>query len=863
MQITRWPCWGVVALFILLGAVTARPQDTEVVGLDTLQVVGSRLAGRSAQDSPVPVDIIQAEDLQTYGIRDMDALLSATVPSYNVAQHPISQDATFIRPANLRGMPSDATLVLINGKRRHRSAVVALAADGINHGSQGADLSVIPTIALERVEVLRDGAAAQYGSDAIAGILNFKLKEATEGLSLHTSWGQHYHGDGDKVQVAANLGLPLTDKGFANFSFEFLNADETSRSVQRRDARGLIEAGNTHVRRPAAQIWGAPELQYDYKFFGNLGLDLEALKARLYAFGNYAERRVENGFFFRNPNTRGGIFRGDPLADGTPTVRVADLSGAGLGCPAVPANPAADYTGVHLPEHCFLFNQRFPGGFTPRFGGYLRDWSIAFGLRGELESASGLLNGWSYDASASFGSNSIDFFIHNTVNPQLAARRTAIPTKYRPGANAQFDRTFNLDIARPLDIGLFHSPLNVAFGFEYRLEEFEQKTGEAQSWFIDENLRRQGFTIGSNGFAGYPPQSAGVFERNNYALYMDLEAAVLPSLRLGLAGRYENFDSAIGESLNGKASFRWTPSILSLSEEGWGEVALRGSVGSGFRAPTPGQANIRKINSQFTTAGLVDQGIFPSQHPVATFFGGQPLESEKSVNYSVGSVFTAGDFSLTIDYYRVKIQDRIGLTQDFRVAAAQRAAFNRLAPDASTLTSVRYFTNAFDTTAQGVDIVATYPLATRVGDTLLTFAGNWNRLNLDRFDPHVINTKQVRQIEDGLPQFRFSLTADHTSGPWRFLTRVHFYDEFFEAHANTNTRFLTAGARWLMDVEASYTLLTLPFTQAVVLAVGAENMFDTYPRRNPYARDLGSKYPELTPYGFGGGFYYVRAGLEF
>ena len=858
MKTIRWPCWGAVALFILLEAVTARSQEVEspaeVVGLDTLQVVGSRVADRSAQDSPVPVDIIQGEDLQTYGIRDMDALLSASVPSYNVNQHPISQDATFIRPANLRGLPPDSTLVLVNGKRRHRSAVIALAADGSNHGTQGADLSVIPAIALERVEVLRDGAAAQYGSDAIAGILNFKLKEASEGLSLHTSWGQTYHGDGDKVNVAANLGLPLTENGFANFSFEFLNADETSRSVQRRDARGLIEAGNAHVRRPAAQIWGAPEVQYDYKFFGNLGLDLEALDARLYAFGNYAERKVEGGFFFRNPNTRGGIFRGDPLEDGTPTVRAADLSGTGLGCPAVPANPAADYTSMNLPDHCFLFNERFPGGFTPRFGGYLQDWSIAFGLRGEMASASALLDGWSYDASASFGYNSVDFFIHNTINPQLAALRTAIPTKYRPGGNAQFERTFNLDIARPLDIGLFHSPLNVAFGFEYHMEEFQQKVGEAQSWFIDEDLRNQGFSIGSNGFAGYRPDSAGVFERNNYALYLDLEAEVIQSLSLGLAGRYENFDSAIGESLNGKASVRWQ--LLDA-------LALRGSVGSGFRAPTPGQANIRKINSQFTTAGLVDQGIFPSRHPVAAFFGGRPLKSEKSVNYSVGSVFNAGAFSLTVDYYRIKIQDRIGLTQDFRVSAEQRAAFNRLAPDASTITSVRYFTNAFDTTVQGIDVVATYPLATRAGDTVLTFAGNWNDLNLDSRDLHVINDKQVRQMEDGLPEFRFSLTADHVFGPWRFLTRVHFYDEFFEAHANTDTRFLTAGERWLVDVEASYTLLTLPFTQAVILAVGAENVFDQYPRRNPYARDLGAKYPESSPYGFGGGFYYVRAGLEF
>ena len=856
-----WAGWGGIVLCLLLGASTAeaQPSEAEVVGLDPLQVVGSRVADRSAQDSPVPIDIIQGADLQTYGIRDIDALLSATVPSYNVNQHPLSQGATFVRPANLRGLPPDATLVLVNGKRRHRSAVIGLSADGINFGSQGADLAVIPAIALERIEVLRDGAAAQYGSDAIAGILNFKLKEASEGLSLQTSWGQTYHGDGDKVNVAANLGLPLTDNGFANLSFEFLNADETSRSVQRRDARGLIEAGNEHVRRPATQLWGAPEIQYDYKFFGNLGLDFEDLKARLYAFGNYAERKVEGGFFFRNPNTRSGIFRGDPLADGTPTIRVADLSGAGRGCPVVPANPAADYTGVQLPEHCFLFNERFPGGFTPRFGGEMRDWSIAFGLRGTLESASALLDGWSYDASAFFGYNRVDFFILNTINPQLAALRTAIPTAYRPGGNVQRERTFNLDIARPLDIGLFHSPLNVAFGFEYHMEEYEQTLGEESSWFIDDHLKNQGFSIGSNGFPGYRPDSTGVFKRNNYALYLDLEAAVIPSLSLGLAGRYENFDGTIGESLNGKVTARWTPPI-SLPGGGW---ALRGSVGSGFRAPTPGQDNIRKVNSQFTSAGLVDQGIFPSHHPVSVFFGGKALESEKAVNYSVGSVFNLGGFSLTLDYYRVKIQNRIGLTQDFTVSAAQRAAFNRLTPDASSITSVRYFTNAFDTTAQGLDIVATYPLTSPAGDTVLTFAGNWNRLTLDRFDPHTINRKQVLQIEDGLPEFRFSLTADHVRGPWRFLTRLYFYDEFFEAHGNSNANFLTGGEQWLLDLEASYTLPTLPFTQAVTLAAGAENVFDSYPDRNPYGPVTGAKYPESSPHGFNGGFYYVRAGFEF
>ncbi len=349
---------------------------------------------------------------------------------------------------------------------------------------------MIPAIALEQVEVLRDGAAAQYGSDAIAGVMNFKLREDTEGLSVQTSYGQNYHGDGDKVQVAANLGVPLTEHGFANFSFEFLNADETSRSVQRSDARGLIEAGNEHVRRPAAQIWGAPEVQYDYKFFGNLGLDLEEINSRLYAFGNYAERKVEGGFFYRNPNTRGSVFQG-PEEDGRPTVF---------------QNPAANYDQAlaALPEHCWAFNERFPGGFTPRFGGVVEDWSIAFGLRGELSSTGlRLLDGWSYDVSASFGHHTASFFMHNTVNPNLVAMRMNVPTSYEPGGYREFDKTFNFDISRPFDVGLFYSALHLAFGLEYREEEFEIKSGDPNSWFSDEGIARQGFSIGSNGFQGF------------------------------------------------------------------------------------------------------------------------------------------------------------------------------------------------------------------------------------------------------------------------------------------------------------------------------------------------------------------------
>ena len=844
----------------------AQPEaQEEVLELSGVTVVGSRLQGRSAQDSAVPVDVIAREDLQTYGIRDMDDLLAATVPSYNVNQQPIADAATLIRPANLRGLPPDSTLVLVNGKRRHRASVIA-EFGGVSNGSHGSDISAIPAIALERIEVLRDGAAAQYGSDAIAGILNFRLREDTRGLTVQTMLGQTYHGDGDRIQVAANLGVPLTDHGFANFSFEFLNADETSRSAQRADARGLIEAGNMAVRRPATQIWGAPEIQYDYKFFGNLGLDLEAIDARVYAFGNYAERMVEGGFFFREPGFRipndpnkygrEGIF----VPPGRPGhLLVADLSEDGMSgnCPTIPVNVDANYQGAldGYPD-CFAFNEKFPGGFTPRYGGIVEDWSITFGLRGQVESASALLDGWFYDASASFGENRVDFFMHDTINPQLAALRTAIPTIYRPGGYREFDKVFNLDFSRPFDVGVFHSPLNVAFGLEHRTEEFEIESGEENSWFVDDRpngLAQQGFGVGSNGFQGFGPEIAGTFDRGSYAGYLDLEAEVIEHLTLGLAGRHEAYEG-IADTVDGKVSARWQ--FLT-------DFAVRGSISSGFRAPTVGQANYRKTSTALEGNRLVDNAVLPPDHPAAARLGAKELEPEKSVNYSVGFVFSLGALDVTLDYYRIKLQDRIALTSNLKLTEGDiQALLAAGVADARNFAGVNFYTNDFDTTTQGIDLVATYPLHTAAGATLLTFVGNWTDTQVDRANADIINARRRRQYEDGLPEFRFTLSADHTWGPWRFLTRVHYYDVFFEDIVEAGLTSINH-ERWLTDVELSYTLTGLPFLTATTIAFGAENVFDQYPRKNRWAPVLGNKYPPNSPYGFNGGFYYLRAGVEF
>ena len=402
----------------------AAGQDTEVATLEEVVVVGSRVPTRSAHDSPVPIDVIDGSSLRNYGVRDLNSLLRATVPSYNVAQQPLSDAATLVRPANLRGLPPDSTLILVNGKRRHRSSIITLLGGGLSNGSHAPDLASIPAIALKRVEVLRDGAAAQYGSDAIAGVINFVLKDAPDSSTLETRWGKYYAGDGDTRSIAANLGIPLElpfiQSGFANISFEYGASDPTVRANQNPAAQGVIgarkDAGLHPIVASRTQFWGAPEFQYDYKLFGNLGMKLNS-KTEIYGWGNYAQRKIEGGFFYRGPNHRSGVFTPSDEEKKGKFLLVADLSPGGtndnLNCPTVPTNPQAEYSNVNLPEHCFIFNERFPGGFTPRFGGTVRDWSGAVGIRGDISD-------WHYDLSAVFGQHSTDFFMRNTINPQLA-----------------------------------------------------------------------------------------------------------------------------------------------------------------------------------------------------------------------------------------------------------------------------------------------------------------------------------------------------------------------------------------------------------------------------------------------------------
>ena len=452
------------------------PTEESTEFAEEIVVTGTRAQPRSVVESMVPIDVLSDDDFINQGETDVSTLLRTVAPSYNVNTQPISDAATIARPANLRNLAPDHTLVLINGKRRHRSAVIYWLGNGVADGAQGPDISTIPAIALRQVEVLRDGASAQYGSDAIAGVMNFLLKDSASGGSVEVKTGTFTAGDGDVSSVAANIGLPLGKNGFANLSLEVGGSDATDRSVQRDDAAGLIAAGNTAVRNPA-QIWGSPEIEDDVKFWANFGSLLGDSGNQFYGHANYATKTVTGGFYFRNPNTRGSVFSGD----GGQTLLIGDLLDAqdgildgSAGCPTVTVtdnvpDPVA-LAEVFANPNCFSFQELFPGGFTPNFGGDVEDTSIVLGVRGQTD------GGLGWDASVSQGTNEVDFFIFNTVNASLGPDT---PTSFDPGLYKQEELNFNFDVTYPLNDQTF-----LAGGIEWREEDFTIGIGQLESFVI-------------------------------------------------------------------------------------------------------------------------------------------------------------------------------------------------------------------------------------------------------------------------------------------------------------------------------------------------------------------------------------------
>ncbi len=836
------------ASFLLASTTLAYGQEGEAVEeVEGIVVIGARRAIRSVSDTSTPIEVIQSEDLRQAGVSDTSSLLRNVIPSWNVNAQPISDAATIVRPANLRGLGSDQILIFLNGKRRHRAAVISFVGNGQSESTHGPDVSVIPPIALKRVEVLKDSASAQYGSDAIAGVINFVLKDSPEGGVVETQWGQTYEGDGEEYRVSANAGVPIKGAGFLNVSTEFREAEPTVRSVQRTDAQDLIEAGHRSIRQPYAQVWGRPETRDDYKIFANFGLE-----SGLYAFGNYAQREVEGGFFFRDPTNRNGVFTvGEGSGREYLVVDRGDDDGDPMTCASVPVrgNVIDDLENIYnnlgaaTREDCFSFLERFPGGYTPSFGGEAKDVAGSIGFRNKLNSGLG------YDVSLTMGRHRVDHFISDTINPSLGPES---PTSFAIGAYIQEERTFNADFTYPIKVEIFESPLNLAAGFEWREEKFKITQGDTASWEAGP-YRDRGFFVGSHGFAGFSPESVGSWDRDNIAAYLDLEADVRDDLTLSVAGRVEYFETF-------KSTHDFKIAVLKRLND-W--FNLRASVNSGFRVPTVGQENVVKVSTSFNDRGLVQLGTFPVSRPLPQALGAKPLKPEESIALSTGFVIDLPRSSFSLDLYRIEIDGRIGRSQKFirstYLEGGTSPDRNLVAAfDSNNIEEVDFYGNGFNTRTQGLDIVATLDLTEEIpaferGTTDFVFAFNYTKVDVQDADPNFIGSYEERKIEESLPRYRFHGTLSHDRETWRSFVRLNYFGPYTEFHTDSESLEINPGSEYTIDAEVGWRI-----GNGFELSVGATNLFNNFPDRNVYSGSRGSKYPESAPGGIDGGFYYTR-----
>ena len=771
---------SIIAVLAGMSAAAAFAQDNakEAPGPGASQgeivVTGTRRNDLKAADSAQPIDIITGAELLEKGTADMNDLLRTEVPSLNVQRLVSNDGAVFTRPFSLRGLPPDQTLVLVNGKRRHRGATVQFTNVPYIRGSQGPDLSAIPSIAIGQLEVLRDGASALYGSDAIAGVLNFGLRRDREGGLLIARYGQFYKGDGEDFLVQGNVGLPFTDAGFVNISGEYVNASTTSRGIQRPDAQALIDAGVQDVPVPA-QRWGNPESEAA-RIFVNAGIELSD-EMEFYTFGNYSWSRGTTAFFYRNPDAS-FISTSIPLTN----------------------TPGGQR---------FSFRQLFPGGFTPDFGATVTDAALAAGLKGEFSS------GLTYDLSASYGQNHASYRIENTVNPSLGL---ASPTSFKPGQLEQRELAFNLDLTYPIAIGT-SDPLTLAGGLEYRRETYEITAGDIASWqvgpfasVIDPDTgNRVGLPVGSNGFPGFSPIQAGEFARSNWAAYTSLEGNLTDALQFGLAGRYENY-SDFGSKFTWKINGRYDFSDV---------FAVRGSVNTGFRAPTPGQSNASQVqtNIDSITGAPLTAGIIAPNNPVAQFFGATPLRPENSFNVAGGIVVKPSNrITFTLDYFNIKVEDRIAVSGNFNLTPAQRAQLAALGiPGGDSFQQVSFFTNSFDSRTQGVDAVLTVGFDLGDGKATLGLNGNYTKTDVIKASPVITaDRERLLELEGFVPKWKGNASFTYAGERFGFVARANYYGKWTDYRrdeAGKHPYRCSSLFGFVISLARSLALIALPFSK--------------------------------------------------
>ncbi|MDG2116878.1 MAG: TonB-dependent receptor [Porticoccaceae bacterium] len=769
--------------------------------LEEVVVMGSRSnKPRSATESTVPVDVFSEAELNAFGNQaDITDTLKALVPSYTAT--PATGDGSaFIRPTSLRGMAPDQALVLVNGKRRHRSALVQFFAPAAGNGAHGVDVAMIPGIALKNIEVLRDGAAAQYGSDAIAGVMNLQLKDASEGGQIQVQYGEFFEGE-QSTRVSANGGFAIGDNGFLNVSFESVDNDALSRGVQRPVAQGLIDAGVTGVGAdspfgdaPFVQTWGRPETSGDRLFF-NSGFDLDN-GGEAYMHGGYAETDGRYRFFYR------AGYDSD-CSTGHSTIK------------ALCQDP--DWVAGTLRQ-----------GYTPYLDGAQTDKSLVAGIKGEMDS------GISYDISVGTGINELRYVLNNTTAPnQGVAADGSFQRDFDLGGYDQEETNINADFNKALT-----ENVNLAFGMEWREETFTTLSGEQAA--IDGN---------TSGMSTAQPEAAGEFSRDNIAFYADLERDISDDLLVQYALRYEDF-SDFGSTTNYKVAGRYTVND---------SLTLRGSMSTGFHAPTPGQANVSTIITTFdgTTGLQVEEGLVPSTSAAAVAVGGAPLKEEESVNLSLGFTSQIGDnTTLTFDMYHIEVDDRIYRTGDIETEVGG---------------SISFYTNAMDVEHQGFDLVLSSSFELISGmETVASLAYNHNSIDvtgqktINGVKP--VSDSLVEDIENNYPEDRWVLnTMTNINDKLSLMARLNFYGEHYDERgtigADTNPSAEIDSIIY-MDIELGYDV-----SENLRITAGGSNIFDEYVDEigapNANRMSVGLQYPRRTAANYEGGSWYLRANYSF
>ena len=799
-------------------------------------VVGSRARHTAADELAVPVDVYNHEVLARQGTTETSGMLQALSPAVNFPRQSVTDGTDVVRPFTLRGLSPDHTLVLINGLRRHQTALVNTFAYGTPAGSSGVDMNAIPSSAIERVEVLRDGAAAQYGSDAIAGVVNLVLRQGRFAPTATVTGGQYftadYPRDGDTYNVSGGWGVGL-GKGSLTLSAEYLNRAATNRAWA--DSFEVAGTGINDIIGPDGKVIQKrnPVPQPNHHWGDGLEKDLLTMAAYHLPLGDKSFVFAQGGYSYREGN-----------GNGYRRYQGSDRS----------------------------WDAIFPLGFLPEFRPLVTDYSLAGGWKAEV-------NDWNVGAGATFGHNGFQYDLRNTLNASLGGSLTTVTafgpdgipntaddpgipnqTSFHAGELHRDEFVGSLDASRELLLGL-PNPVNVALGGAWRRERWVIQAGEKASW-VDGGAQNQNGTgkapAGSQVFAGFAPSDAVDARRDNIGVYADFESKLSREVLANAAARFENY-SDFGSLVTGKFALRVQPTQ---------RVTLRGAVSTGFRAPGLGQQHFSKVVTNVISGTPTQVGVFPVASAAARALGSKDLKEETSTNLSAGLAVTPVDgFTVTADVYDIRLKDRVILGATFDDSTTKRILTNA---GFGGIDAIQYFTNGLDTKTQGIDLTADLkvPFA---GNRSLTFnaAANYGKTKITHVDglPSVLATSTDEKglldevttvaITRERPDWRGTFTTEYTQGPARGLVRASYYGTFASAQpAFTDGYTEKYAARTLVDAEAGYKFAGLEF------ALGARNLLDTYPgkARLDFNNNFGVfPWAAASPFGYNGRYLYTKA----